>query len=560
MTVPLSGQREIRIDGTRPAPLVVAADLVEPARTLVLARSTLRSAIHPVRVVIVVETSAAMRPKMRRAQGAAIERLLKGLPNDAAIRVLAADWRTTEVARSDSSRTVDAVSILRRLDAIRSAGALDLEQALSTAIELAEREALDGVVLFRGGSDAFGRDLFRGPLARLAHAGVQLFTVDLTGTLRRDWLAGAARTSGGLAVGNVDASTIARSLRVHAMMGPPAVAGVYSWHPLETIAQETVWLGRTVVPLPASAVRVDARSLEPLWGAPALDPWLSDDRDPVPRHQVLEPAKWITGYGMHRPCETAAVFKASNLVEIESGSLSKAEIGQVLRRAALLPGCAARSGTTAPFGERAELHLTIAPTGEVADVLLHGDALSDTSIERCVVERARLLRFPKARRGDIARARVDLAVSYEAPPFLDLAAGDLHDPSIEKLAGLMSAVRENRFDKRVVTEIARILEAPTDLPRVSLAWWIVEHLLRAPDAESATQLNGHGIVTSPWYSGWVAHVVSASLLQVSHEERDAVRVLSELAPVRPLAVERTMRDLGFVESALRLGTLSPRCW
>jgi hypothetical protein len=240
----------------------------------------------PAKLVLLVETSAAMTPPQRASQRAALSAILGALPTGARVTLLAADWRTTALA--EAVAPAEAERALPRLDAIPSAGALHLERALTEAAARAAKDQAS--VLFVGrGQDGFHGDAVRRPLAALRQADTRMAVVatDLVPAP----LADAAGLTGGEAV---EAAGLGRALpALLAYLGPrparPEVArGVESWHALDTAGGRVAWIGRALGTALAAggpaAAGADAEDLLALWERARLDRGR-------PAHAVLTPLR-----------------------------------------------------------------------------------------------------------------------------------------------------------------------------------------------------------------------------------------------------------------------------
>ena len=88
---------------------------------------------------------------------------------------------------------------------------------------------------------------------------------------------------------------------------------------------------------------------------------------------------------------------------IVKGSLSKAEIGRVIRRN--LPRfkhCYEKELNKNPdLGGKVAVYFTIAPTGSVAQAKVRETSMDDTNVESCVVKVMKSLKFPKPKGGGI---------------------------------------------------------------------------------------------------------------------------------------------------------------
>src|SRR5262249_37969275 len=107
----------------------------------------------PLRVVVVAETSKDVSLQDRGRQRLALDRLLESLPESTRVTLMRADWDTEDLA--DNASPSEARSALDKLDAIPSAGALDLESALMRAVEHAETMTAKAVIFVGHGYEAF---------------------------------------------------------------------------------------------------------------------------------------------------------------------------------------------------------------------------------------------------------------------------------------------------------------------------------------------------------------------------------------------------------------------
>jgi TonB family protein len=234
----------------------------------------------PPRLVAVAETSARMTPGDRDRQRAALAAVLERLPEGAKATVLAADWDTTVIA--DGVAPAEAARALAKLDGIVSAGALHLERALADGAAAARKLDASSLLFIGRGIDGFGGDALRAPLKTLHDAGVRLSMVAL-GEVPPP-LADAAALTGGEAI---DAAAFADALPalIGAVGSRPArptltARGIDDWRALETIAGQTVWMGRALEPPqrpgvdPSSGMAEDAAAadLVALWDRARL-PW-----------------------------------------------------------------------------------------------------------------------------------------------------------------------------------------------------------------------------------------------------------------------------------------------
>ncbi len=244
-------------------------------------------------VAILAETSAAMTAADRARQHAAIAAVLGGLPAEARVSLLAADWDVVSIAADMTP--ADAAAALPRLDAIVSAGALHLGRALAAAAARVRSGAANAVLFVGRGTDAFGDDAVHAPLDAFRRTGAALSAVTFAG-LPWPFVEAAELTGGEAAAGPLDAEGLAALLRALAPApSRPAVAlrGIEDWRPLDTIAGQPLWIGRALGAAAQSdekaavPVEGDAADLLALWDRARLM-WF--DGRPRPRAERTPPA------------------------------------------------------------------------------------------------------------------------------------------------------------------------------------------------------------------------------------------------------------------------------
>ena len=200
---------------------------------------------------------------------------------------------------------------------------------------------------------------------------------------------------------------------------------------------------------------------------------------------------------------------------------------------------------------RVVVGFTIEPDGSVAGERVQSSTLGNNHVEQCVVGAMGRWRFPAVPDGGV------VTVTY---PFVFAASGRPPTPATPKLAtparvavARKAADPPNEWDLALaivrddtkpvawrVTRAAEILGAPaTDWPKV-LGWWIVQSRLRP----------------SIWPPE--AHLVAAYLLRLGGDTRDAVRLLTEVAPRDPPRVVAELRRVGATADASRLTVLDAR--
>jgi TonB family protein len=239
------------------------------------------------RVVVVADTSAAMTVEHRRQQRTALNGLLAALPPDAKVSLIRADWSFTELTERAGAEAVRPA--LDGLDAVPSAGALDLERVLNAAADRAQADGATAVVFVGRGQDAFGGDPIGAPLKKLQAARVTLSVVGLPDAAGP--LADAAWLSGGrpFAAGEVRGPTLKAVITRPRAAPAGAFDKVEAWHPLETVTGDLVWVGRFVGEAPAQAAKGEPRHLEALWGRGRALGIASLNDDLGRTHKVLTP-------------------------------------------------------------------------------------------------------------------------------------------------------------------------------------------------------------------------------------------------------------------------------
>jgi hypothetical protein len=224
------------------------------------------------RIVLVAETSAAMRLRDRAWQQAALDRIVSALPDGARVTLLAADWLMTPVV--DQADPAAFRRAMPALDAIASAGALHMQRLLDGALARASAAGADAVVFVGRGADAFPGDPYEAPVRRLRAGGVRVLVMGAEQVPRS--LADAAALSGGdvLPSDFATGSTTALVREALAARPPPpayVARGIDRWWPLRTATGGTVWLARTLEPphsrdtAPIAVGEADAADLLALW-------------------------------------------------------------------------------------------------------------------------------------------------------------------------------------------------------------------------------------------------------------------------------------------------------
>ncbi|HEY7370669.1 MAG TPA: AgmX/PglI C-terminal domain-containing protein [Polyangia bacterium] len=217
--------------------------------------------------VLVAETSQMMNSGGRERQRAILDALFDELPADAKLTILSADWDVSPIIEE---ATVSAAwNALAKLDAIPSAGALDLERALREAATTARKTGA-GAVLFVGvGWDGFKGDATSGPTAELRQAQVRLSVAGVGDSEVIAPLARAAADTGGeaIALRDLDASLPLVIDALRPRRAAVAASDDGEWHRLRTVTGEAVWIGRALhAPANADPETIDAVAGSPLAG------------------------------------------------------------------------------------------------------------------------------------------------------------------------------------------------------------------------------------------------------------------------------------------------------
>jgi TonB family protein len=237
------------------------------------------------RLVIVAETSRTMSFPDRLRQRGLIEELLGSLPTEAGITLLAVDWAVATVAENATPAQVR--TALDQLDAIPSAGALDLEHALREGSARARAMEAHTLVFVGPGVDGFVGDGLAAPLRQMQEAGQTLVVVG-GGTAP---IADAAALTGGQSFPwSSRTEVVARVLSVLNRTPPTlTLPNAERFFPLETVTGETRWMARFVGPIPDGLARLEARDLEALWVRAHVAATSGRDSDQGVRHRVLTP-------------------------------------------------------------------------------------------------------------------------------------------------------------------------------------------------------------------------------------------------------------------------------
>jgi TonB family protein len=242
---------------------------------------------EPMRLVIAAETSRDMTARARRRQRAALDRLLSRLPGNAAVTLMASDWDIEVLA--ENQPLAAARRVLDKLDAIPSAGALDLERSLLEATERARGMGARSIVFLGHGADAFAGDALAAPIRRMQEAGVALVVVG-TDEIAAP-MADLASLTGGQAVQSNEVNVaLARLFRLARRTGAAlSFDGVEDWQPLETVTGEVRWVGRFVGEPPANVAPTGAREAEALWARAHVLVTPDAAGEAGAAHQVLTP-------------------------------------------------------------------------------------------------------------------------------------------------------------------------------------------------------------------------------------------------------------------------------
>jgi len=599
----------------------------------------------PARIVLVAETSRAMGPEERKRQSQALNGLLAALPENTEIDLLAVDWRVRTLAEAASPSKVR--EALDTLDAVPSAGALDLQNALLAASERASVRRASRIVFVGHGRDAFPGDAMAAPLQRMQEAGQML--VVMGAEPANTPLLDAAALTGGQSVPWAQAGQAARLLSVLERSRPSLVLdGAEAFFPLETVTGQTRWLARFVGQSPEGSLLGVERDLEALWTRAHVAGTADRDVDQGSRHHVLTPltsilvletmadyARWgipepgkpdnswekvlldaqskpknslgsifgrdsaagsdganvlgghmgneigeaygvgglaLVGTGMGGGGTREAAIGLSNFGTLGKGggdgsgygrgihalsgwrpsapsvvpgevqvrgSLDKEIIRRIIRRhlnevkycyeQELVRKAGLEGGVSVQF--------VISPLGQVASSVMQSSTVGNARVERCVVDAVKRWEFPKPVGGG------NVIVSY---PF-NFTSGGLGRQPAQSIFGSrtnwdasIEILREKSDLSSRVARIAYVLGAPKETRPALLAWWLVEHYLR-------------------WGRDPIAaYLVVANLLKEARLFDDAVRVLSEAAPIDPDRAASELRCWGQVEDAKRVEALKSR--
>jgi hypothetical protein len=290
---------------------------------------------EPTRLVLAAETSRAMPPAERMRQRAVLEQLLDALPENTGVTLLAVDWAVAAVAENVSP--VEARASLDRLDAIPSAGAMDLENALRVASARARAMDAHAVVFLGYGVDGFGGDGLAAPLREMQQAMQALIVVGSDATP----IADAAALTGGQALPWTNTSEAVARVLVLFQRTPANLMldDAERFLALETVTGETRWLARFAGPAPDRLPRAEARDLEALWTRAHVAATADRDAEEGVRHRVLTPLTSIL------VLESTADYARWGIAESERG-----EAVHLGKRPGSQPSAGERFGIRAPSG------------------------------------------------------------------------------------------------------------------------------------------------------------------------------------------------------------------
>ena len=614
----------------------------------------------PTRIVLVAETSRAMPPDDRKRQSRALMGLLAALPEDTQVDLLAVDWRVRTLAEASSPSKVR--EALDALDAIPSAGALDLQNVLLAASERARVRHAGRIVFVGRGLDAFSGDATAAPLQRMQEAGQMLVVMGADNASAP--ILDAAALTGGQSVPWSQAGQAARLLSVIERTRPSLnLATAEAFFPLETVTGQTRWLVRFVGQAPEGVLLGVERDLEGLWTRAHVAGTADRDADPGTRHRVLTPltsilvlettvdyARWgiqapanpdnswedilkkplpktgvrdLLGENAPRPTGSVLSLFGRDIVsgsdevhvlgglvgnEVSSaygmgglgmvgtgagsggtgegtiglgsfrtlgkgggggsgigygrgihalsgwsasapsvmpgqaqvrGSLDAEIIRRVIRRHmnevkfCYEPELVRRSG----LAGRMSVQFVISPFGQVTSSVMQNSTMGNVRVEKCVVDAVKRWEFPKP------MGRGSVTVSY---PFNFVGGGSERVPT-QAIAPPRTdwdvsaeILRERSELSSRVAKIAGILGAPQETRPALLAYWLDEHHLRLGQQSVA------------------AYLVIANLLREARLLDEAVRLLSEAAPIDPDRAATELRRWGQVEDAKRVEALKSR--
>jgi TonB family protein len=274
--VAVSGRAGIAL-GPAPGLLAAARTPGDPFGTVMVGAFAAAPASQPAAartLLVVAETSAAMNEDARQRQRHVLGVLAAALPLDAHLTLLRADWSVELLAEQVRPAALEAA--LERLDAVPSAGGLDLEATLLVATDQATALGADAIIFVGRGRDGFEGDALEAPLKRLRTSRLKLMAVGIDGVPGP--LADAAWLTGGRVL-EVDETTHATTLAalLNVPGTPPPGLGdvteaalVDAWQPLETVTGEVRWMGRVAGDLPAAAERAAPGDVEALWARARL--------------------------------------------------------------------------------------------------------------------------------------------------------------------------------------------------------------------------------------------------------------------------------------------------
>lgn len=268
----------VAIDGTRRSNNIDRLPLPAPKSTLIASRApgdpfgyamlrTSPQVTARASIVLIADTSSQMKEDARRRQREQLSRLLAGLPDSARVTLLSVDWLRRTIARGAGASDIRAKLVT--LDDIPSAGALDIGQALRTAVDEAVAIDASAIVYLGDGQSRFTKPIPAEVLRRLQQRDIALHVIGGQRMSRaiKDlaWLSGGRVSTDG-------ALSIAKLLRPR-LADKPRDSRVERWYPLRTVTGDLVWMGRFVGDMPHGATRTTADDLRALWGRanPAAD-------------------------------------------------------------------------------------------------------------------------------------------------------------------------------------------------------------------------------------------------------------------------------------------------
>ncbi len=542
-------------------------------------------------VLLVADTSAEMEQADRMAQRAALERVVALLPHQASVSLAAADWDFRALA--NSMPPSESEQWLRALDAVRSAGILDVERMLLSACESARRLDLRTVVFVGRGHSPFvgDRDALGAPLRCFRESSIALVFVGTQEIAQP--IADAAWLTGG---GAVRAGSVAELLPIvlvvqrHDRTCTHGAECASSRFPLLTVLGDVRWIGRALVD-PPGASAAPASDLSALWRrarstyepSEAFEP--QGVLSPLTSMLVLESEADYQRWGIAVPLGGDAFGPGAvgnggrggggsgarlgarggskrgdvgGTWPMVVGSLDKDLIRQVMRRNAnQIRYCYESRRMHVPkLQGKVVVKFVIAASGSVATSQVVHSTVNDAGLEQCVARRVRTWSFPRPNGGVVivtcpfifrlADGRTTDAVAWSMEPSkadaeMEAWGRAAHAYQLRWKEAL--ALFDSKLDAKERTlRIAQAFAAPAYMRSAELGWWLYQ---------------GHVRRSHP-VGGIDALLVVASLLRDGGAPGEARRVLSEAAALDHARVQTVFQAWGLSEDSRRIATLYGR--